>query len=107
MRYEFRRVSEKVIRDMEELNVINVEWLSDRKRKKTDNSHFHLHSELGRVHYRKLNTNSFATNEHRGERVLGFTKSVMIVRPTSSTKMRTRTHLSSGGKDSRQSYETP
>jgi hypothetical protein len=29
------------------------------------------------------------------------------VRPTSSTKMRTRTHLSSGGKDSCQSYETP
>jgi hypothetical protein len=29
------------------------------------------------------------------------------VRPTSSTKMRTHTHLSSGGKDSRQSYETP
>ena len=30
-----------------------------------------------------------------------------VVRPTRSTKMRTRTHLSSGGKDSRLSYQTP
>ncbi len=32
---------------------------------------------------------------------------ILPVRPTSSTKMHTHTHLSSGGKDFRQSYETP
>ena len=76
-RYEFR-VSEEVLRDMEELEVINVAWLSDRKQEKKNNPHFHLHKDLVRVIYRKLTTKSVGRNDLDGTMLVGFTKAVMI-----------------------------
>jgi hypothetical protein len=76
-RYEFR-VCEEVLKNMEGLNVINVEWISDRKREKRNHPHYKLRKDLVSVIFRKLTTNSFGINEHVGKMVVGYTKSVMI-----------------------------
>ncbi len=76
-RYEFR-VCDEVLEDMEGLNVINAEWISDWKREKRNNPHYKLHKDLVSVILRKLTTNSFGMNEHVGKMVVGYTKAVMI-----------------------------
>ncbi len=76
-RYEFR-VCEKVLEDMDRFNVINVEWISDRKREKRNNPHYKLHKDSVSVIFRKLSTTSFCMNEHVGKMVVGYTKAVMI-----------------------------
>ncbi len=76
-RYEFR-VSEELLRDMEELGVINVAWLYDPKREKKSNPNFHLHKDLDRVIYRKLSTLSIGGKDHGCSKVVGFTTAVMI-----------------------------
>ena len=76
-RYEFR-VSEEGLRDMEELGVINVAWLYDPKREKTNNPHYHLHKDLVRVSYRKLTSLSVHGKILMGAKVVGFTTAVMI-----------------------------
>ena len=76
-RYEFR-VCEEVLKNMEGLNVINVEWISDRKREKRNHPHYKLHTDSVSEFFRKLTTNSFGMNEHVGKMVVGYTKSVMI-----------------------------
>ena len=76
-RYEFR-VSEEVLRDMEELGVINVAWPYDPKREKKYNHSFHLHKDLVRVIYRKLSTLSIGGKDLGSTNVVGFTSAVMI-----------------------------
>ncbi len=72
VRYEFK-VCEEVLKNMEEFNEINVEWISDRKREKRNNHRYKLHKELVSVIYRKI-----TMNEHVGKMVVGYTKAVMI-----------------------------
>ncbi len=76
-RYEFR-VCKEVLKNMEGLNVINVEWISDRKREKRNHPHYKLHTDSVSEFFRKLTTNSFGMNEHVGKMVVGYTKSVLI-----------------------------
>jgi hypothetical protein len=63
---------------MEELNEIDVEWISDRKREKRNNHRYKLHKDLVSVIYRKIQTNSSGMNEHLRKMVVGYTKAVMI-----------------------------
>jgi hypothetical protein len=76
-RYEFG-VREEVLKNLEGLNEINVEWISDRKREKRNNPHYKLYKDLVSVIFRKFTTNSFGMNEHVGKMVVGYTKAVMI-----------------------------
>ncbi len=76
-RYEFR-VCEEVLKNLKELNVINVEWILDRKRERRNNPQYKLHKDLVSVIFRKPTTNYFGMNEHAGKMVVGYTKAVMI-----------------------------
>jgi hypothetical protein len=76
-RYEFK-VFNEVLKNMEELNEIDVEWISDRKREKRTNHRYKLHKDLVSVIYRKIQTNSSGMNEYLGKMVVGYTKTVMI-----------------------------
>jgi hypothetical protein len=67
-----------VLKNMEELNEIDVEWISDRKREKRNNHRYKLHKDLVSVIYRKIMTNSIGMNEHVGKMVVGYTKAVVI-----------------------------
>ncbi len=66
------------MKNMEILNEIDVEWISDRKREKRNNPHYKIHTDLVSVIFRKLTTNSFGMNENVGKMVVGYTKAVMI-----------------------------
>jgi hypothetical protein len=76
-RYGFK-VCNEVLKNMEELNEIDVEWISDRKREKRNNHRYKLHKDLVSVIYKKIQTNSSGMNEHVGKMVVGYTKAVMI-----------------------------
>ncbi len=76
-RYDFR-VSEEVLRDMEELGLINVAWQYDPKGEEKNNPNFHLHKDLVRVIYRKLSTLSIGGKDLGGTKVVGFTMTVMM-----------------------------
>jgi hypothetical protein len=67
-----------MLMDMEEKKVLNVDWHTDPKGKKTNNSKFQLNKDLVRVLHRKLNGSTFARKIQRKDKVFGFTNAVMI-----------------------------
>jgi hypothetical protein len=81
-RYQFI-LSSEMLMDMEERKVLSVDWHTDPKGKKTNNSTFQLNKDLVRVLHMKLNGSKFAKKIQRKGKVFGFTKAVMI---TSSNK---------------------
>ncbi len=66
------------MKNMEGLNEIDVEWISDRKREKRNNPRYKLHKNLVSVMFRKITANSIGMKEHVGKMVVGYTKAVMI-----------------------------
>jgi hypothetical protein len=76
-RYQFI-LSPEMLMGMEERKVLNVDWHTDPKGKKTYNSKFQLNKNLVRVLHRKLNGSIFARKIQRKDKVFGFTNAVMI-----------------------------
>jgi hypothetical protein len=73
------------LKNMEELNEIDVEWILDRKREKRNNHGYKLHKDFVSVIYRKITNNCIGMNELVGKMVVGYTKAVMIASSNEQT----------------------